>query len=150
MHASSTSKGWGGNCLNAIRVIRQLLDSQPGAEKPDLGLNLLTVLPRQLSPSVRELQDILEPRDSIASCIFRESNDEPAVSYVIKNLATASRTIISHNPLADFTSNEFCSVADSFRGCDAWFHFEASLQFSQDLLLRLNIHSDKTRDICLA
>lgn len=129
MHASSTSRRWGGNCLNAIQVIRQLIDSQPGVEKSDLGLNLLTVLPCQSSPSVKEIRSILEPRDSIASCIFRESNDDPAVSYVIKNIATASRTIISHNPLADFTFDEFCSVADSFRGCDAWFHFEVRLQF---------------------
>lgn len=126
VHALSTSRRWGGNCLNAIQVIRQLLDAQPPGDegKPQIGLNLLTVLPRQSSPYVEAIRGIMHPGDSIASCIFREENNEPAMSYVIKNLATASRTIISHNPLEDFTFDEFRLIADSFHGSGAWYHFE--------------------------
>ena len=114
----------GGNCPNTIEVLQQFLDVQKDAV---ISVNLLAVLPRRSSLVVQEIQRSLGPNVSTTTCLYRDANLEPASSYIIKNLATDSRTIINYNALPEMTCDEFIRVADSLGRGVTWYHFEVSL-----------------------
>ncbi|KAI1155740.1 Ribokinase-like protein [Nemania diffusa] len=59
-------------------------------------------------------------------CIFRDESEDPASSYIIRNLASGSRTIVNYNDLAEMTFDEFVAVAESLGG-DKWYHFEGRI-----------------------
>lgn len=127
----------GGNCANTIEVLQQLLGVAQGASRPAntpaVSLNLLAVLPHDSSPAVQLIQDSLGPEVSLATCIYRDAHIDAASSYIIKNVASGSRTIISHSDLPEMTCDEFVRVVGSFhrsrgivRGEEMWYHFEVS------------------------
>lgn len=75
------------------------------------------------------------------NCFYRDEYVEPSSSYIIKNLASDTRTIISYNTMPDMDLNEFTQIADSFGREAVWYHFEVSLA---SLVLN-NISSDQNR-----
>ncbi|KAM0806777.1 putative PfkB family kinase [Seiridium cardinale] len=125
LSASNVTRRRGGNSPNTIDVLEQLVSSDDKT-KANIGLNLIAVLPNSSSPAVQEIRRSLGPGVSTANCIHRHDCDEPASSYIIKNLATDSRTIISYNTLPDMNFAEFTEIAKSFGREATWYHFEAS------------------------
>lgn len=126
--ASSVTRRRGGNCPNTIDVLEQLLsvNREAGADC-SIGLNLVVVLPNRSSLAVQEIQRSFGPGVSTSSCIYRDEYTEPSSSYVIKNLASDSRTIISYNNMPDMDLGEFVRVVDSLgTEAAAWYHFEVS------------------------
>lgn len=114
----------GGNCPNTIEVLQELVGVQYHAS---IDIRLLSVLPRRSAPAVHQIQQSLAPNAAVTdTCLYREDHDEPASSYIIRNLATNSRTIINYNALPEMTCTEFSQVAKSFGTETTWYHFEVS------------------------
>ncbi|KAK9419868.1 putative PfkB family kinase [Seiridium unicorne] len=126
LSASNVTRRRGGNSPNTIDVLEQLVSSDDKT-KANIGLNLIAVLPDGSSPAVQEIRRSLGSGVSTANCIYRHECDEPASSYIIKNLATDSRTIISYNTLPDMNFEEFSQIAKSFGREATWYHFEGRI-----------------------
>lgn len=64
-------------------------------------------------------------------CIFRESFDNAASSYIIQAAEHNSRTIVSHNPVPEMTTKEFIESASAIRKENqtgiCWYHFEGRI-----------------------
>ena len=64
-------------------------------------------------------------------CIFRESFDNAASSYIIQAAEHNSRTIVSHNPVPEMTTQEFIESASAIRKENqtgiCWYHFEGRI-----------------------
>jgi ketohexokinase len=116
----------GGNSANLSDVLGQLFEGED-KQNVSIGLNLVVVLPSRSSPAVQEILQSLGPSINTAHCIHREESREPSSSYIIKNLASGSRSIISYNALADMTFDEFKLIAAHMSQEAPWFHFEVSL-----------------------
>ncbi len=135
IRASSITRRRGGNCPNTIDVLQQLGSSSSSidenATEATIGLNLIVVLPNRSSSAVQEIRRSFGPGVDISKCIYRDEHVEPSSSYIIRNMASDSRTIISYNAMPDMNLDEFTQIADSFGsrlGEEAlWYHFEASL-----------------------
>ncbi|KAI2643683.1 Ribokinase-like protein [Xylaria nigripes] len=130
LRASNLQVRRGGNCPNTLEVFQQLLLAEQGArEGPKVKPHLVTCLPsRNASATVRIIESF--GSDSLvdfSQCIFREENQEPASSYIIRSSATGSRTLVNHNALAEMTLSEFVAAAESLGGEDAWYHFEGRI-----------------------
>ena len=99
-----------------------------------IDLSLVVVLPNSSSSAVQDIRRSFRPGVDLTRSIYRDKHSEPSSSYIIKNLASDSRTIISYNSLADITLDEFIKIADSFGREVVWYHFEVSInpQISED------------------
>ncbi|KAK6077785.1 hypothetical protein SCUP234_06543 [Seiridium cupressi] len=126
LSASNVTRRRGGSSPNTTDVLEQLVSSDDKT-KANIGLNLVAVLPDSSSPAVQEIRRSLGPGVSTANCIYRHECDEPASSYIIKNLATDSRTIISYNTLPDMKFEEFTQITKSFGREATWYHFEGRI-----------------------
>ncbi|KAJ5824972.1 hypothetical protein N7447_007312, partial [Penicillium robsamsonii] len=126
LRASKISRRRGGNCPNTLEVLGQLL--QYGPSNAESSLNLITVLPSKTSVASHQIQSSLGDMVRLDSCIYRETFNEPASSYIIASQVTGSRTIVNYNELPEMTSTEFVSAVESLRAVTdpdrPWFHFE--------------------------
>lgn len=94
-----------------------------------LGLHLVATLPNRHASATAEVVSSFGPDSPIdlSHCIYRDDQTEAASSWILSSQATGTRTIVSHNGLADMTTDEFVDIADAFRDEDAenmWWHFE--------------------------
>lgn len=126
IRASDLTRRRGGNSPNLIDVLGQLFDRED-RQNISIGLNLVVVLPNRSSPAVQEIFQSLGPGINTTHCIHREESSEPSSSYIIKSLASDSRSIISYNALADMKLDEFKLIAASLSQEAPWFHFEVSI-----------------------
>jgi ketohexokinase len=81
-------------------------------------------MPCSSSPATRQIQSSLGPGVDFSHCLYRESSSEAPSSYIIRSLATGSRTIVNYNELADMTGDEFSKAADNLSGEALVYHFE--------------------------
>ena len=145
IRASSVMRRRGGNCPNTIDVLQQLCSIGDKTELA-IGLNLVVVLPNRASSAVQEIHRSFGPGVDTTKCIYRDEYVEPSSSYIIKNLASDSRTIISYNTMPDMNLDEFTQIADSFGRGAVWYHFEVSLAFLvptsiEGFLIRIGSHT---------
>ncbi|KAK8123002.1 Ribokinase-like protein [Apiospora sp. TS-2023a] len=125
--ASSVARRRGGNCPNTIDVLQQLIEGRD--EVADLQAHLVAVVPSLFTPASTHVETSLGgffegEVFALSHCIFRDGQIEPASRHIIQNLATSSRTVISHNPLQEMTVAEFKEIPNTL-GTDAiWYHFE--------------------------
>lgn len=122
LRASKIVRRRGGNTPNTLEVLQQLLDQKT---LEPISLVLASMLPSRSSPSVEEIKASL-PNVDLSRCFYREESFEPASSYIIKSLATSSRTIVNYNELREMTFDEFRSLADDLGDEAMWYHFEVS------------------------
>jgi len=101
-------------------VLQQLLTLR---NPTGVKLVLAAVLPSSSSAAVQKIQASLGDVD-LDSCFYREDFQEPASSYIIRNEANNSRTIVNHNALPEMCFDEFVRLSDSFGSDAAWYHFE--------------------------
>jgi len=126
IRASTVTRRRGGNCPNTIDVLQQLFSVDDETDVT-IGLNLIVVLPNRSSSAVQEIHRSFGPGVATTKCIYRDEYVEPSSSYIIKNLASDSRTIISYNTMPDMNLNEFTQIADSFGREAVWYHFEGRI-----------------------
>ncbi|KAL4929224.1 ketohexokinase [Aspergillus undulatus] len=135
LRASTVSRRRGGNCPNTLEVLQQLIAQSPSPSPPGTetetrtppNLSLIAVLPAHSSNASREIRDAFGPAVSLAHCIYREKFQEPASSYIIKSLASGSRTIVNFNELPEMTLHEFVSIVERLGERAGWFHFEGRI-----------------------
>jgi ketohexokinase len=120
LRASRLEKRRGGNVPNTLEVVQQLLQRQRGS----VPLFLLAVMPSYSSPATQQIRSSLGPRVDFSHCLYRELSSEAPSSYIIKSLATNSRTIVNYNELAEMTADEFNKAADNLSGKALVYHFE--------------------------
>lgn len=121
LRATEIVRRRGGNCPNTLEVLHQLLDCRGDIA---MELNLLAVLPHREAPAVQEVAQSLGAGVSLETCLYRDGHEEPASSYIIKNLSNSSRTIINYNALPEMTFEEFVNVSGSVGPDGIWYHFE--------------------------
>jgi ketohexokinase len=129
LRATNLSIRRGGNCPNAIEVIRQCI-----SKSDDLNLHLITCLPSRSSAASARILASLESKGvslgvkvSVEHCIYREGYAQAASSYILRSAATGSRTIVNYNDLPDMSVSEFRDRAACFKQADeTWWHFEVS------------------------
>ncbi|KAI0430808.1 Ribokinase-like protein [Xylaria sp. FL1042] len=130
LRASNLQVRRGGNCPNTLEVLQQLLRQEQGAHQIDrVRPHLVTCLPARNAPAtVRIIESFgVDTPVDFSRCIFRDNNEEPASSYIIRSLATGSRTLVNYNDLAEMTFNEFVTAAESLGDENVWFHFEGRI-----------------------
>lgn len=120
LRASHLEKRRGGNVPNTLEVVQQLLQWQ----RDSVPLVLLAVMPSSSSPATWQIQSSLGPGVDFSHCLYRESSSEAPSSYIIKSLATNSRTLVNYNELAEMTADEFNKAADNLSGKALVYHFE--------------------------
>lgn len=120
LRATSLSTRRGGNCPNTLEVLQDL--------GIPIALDLIAVLPNRQSSATAKIEDSLKPGVSLQACLFREDHQEPPSSYIIKNAASGSRTIINYNELPEMTCDEFSQAANMLNVEDTWYHFEVSMR----------------------
>ncbi|KAI3341354.1 putative PfkB family kinase [Ustulina deusta] len=123
LRALSTSTRRGGNCPNTLEVLRDLLQS---VDAPTT-LHLVAVLPSRQSSATGKIEESLGSGVSLQACLFREEYHNPPSSYIIRSLATDSRTIINYNDLPEMSYDEFSRAADALSAEDTWYHFEGRI-----------------------
>ncbi|KAH8161747.1 hypothetical protein CIB48_g6516 [Xylaria polymorpha] len=131
LRASSLQVRRGGNCPNTLEVLQQFLREEQGDhERVRVKPYLVTCLPSRNAPATAQIIEsfgVGSPVD-FSICIFRDQNEQPASSYIIRSAATGSRTLVNYNELAEMTFHEFVTAAESVDGQDAsWFHFEGRI-----------------------
>lgn len=122
LRATNIVQRRGGNGPNALEVLQQLTRRQNNDEEPSLVL--CSVLPSKLSPATRQIESSFGRYVDLAQCFYRADHLEPASSYIIKSLASGSRTIVNYNALPEMTSAEFIVAADRLKTEAIWYHFE--------------------------
>lgn len=113
LRASSLQVRRGGNCPNTLEVLQQLLREERGARESDqVRPYLVTCLPsRRASATVRILESFgVETLVDFSRCIFREENQVPASSYIVRSLATGSRTLVNYNDRRLFSSHRLAGL----------------------------------------
>ena len=126
IRASAVTRRRGGNCPNTVDVLQQLCNTDSGDPEVSIKLNLVVVLPNSSSSGVQDIHRSFGPGVDLSKCIYRDEFAEPSSSYIIKNLASDTRTIISYNEMPNMTLDEFTRIADSFGEEAPWYHFEVS------------------------
>ncbi|OJD23560.1 hypothetical protein ACJ73_05085 [Blastomyces percursus] len=132
LRASRISRRRGGNTLNTLEVLQQLLGCRQQLNTIS-ALYAIAVLPAKSSPATKELEASFGPgsRVDLQHCIYREECSEPASSYIIKSTSTGSRTIVNYNELPEMTLSEFVEIAERLSvasaGSHRWFHFEGRI-----------------------
>lgn len=138
LRATAHTRRRGGNCANTLEVLSQLAFQDVGspqvssqASSSETQIHLLTVLPNKGSAAVQFVRDSLEHVLVDASCIFRPDSSEAASSYIIQNAQNNSRTIVSHNPLQEMTTDEFVVKASQLvqtdKKAEGIYHFEGRI-----------------------
>ncbi|KAI1312818.1 Ribokinase-like protein [Xylaria venustula] len=131
LRASSLQVRRGGNCPNTLEVLQQLFRQEQGArQSAKIKPYLVTCLPARNAPAtVRIIESFgVDTPVDFSRCIFRDNNQEPASSYIIRSSATGSRTLVNYNDLAEMTFDEFVAAAEKLGGEEeAWFHFEGRI-----------------------
>jgi ketohexokinase len=122
IRASNIVRRRGGNVPNTLEVLQQLISLR---NPNGLMLVLAAVLPSSSSAAFQQIETSLGPDVDLKSCFYREDFQEPASSYIIKNTANDSRTIINYNTLPEMDYGEFVKLADSLGDNVIWYHFEA-------------------------
>ena len=154
LRATAVQHRRGGNCPNTLQVFRQLLLArhQQQDANDDVKIHLVSPLPRANSAATLEiLSSFFDPDEieyeplgltgtntrggittSFRHCLYRDSHDEPASSYIVRSSTTGSRTIINFNGLPEMTTAEFVSIVDEITkeadGDSGWWHFEVRNQ----------------------
>lgn len=99
--------------------------------KSGIKLYLLSVLPARDSPDSAFIGESIPSVDLHRGCIFRESFRDAASSYIIQAAERNSRTIVSHNPVPEMTTEEFINSASAIRKENqtgiCWYHFEGRI-----------------------
>ncbi|KAI1815014.1 Ribokinase-like protein [Poronia punctata] len=133
LRASNLQIRRGGNCPNTLQVLQQLLRDEYGAnESADISIRpyLVTCLPRRDGRTTKTIIESFGPDTLVdfSRCIFRQANQEPASSYIIRSAATGSRTLVNYNNLDEMTFQEFVAAVDDLDSEAAtWFHFEGRI-----------------------
>ncbi|KAI1111127.1 Ribokinase-like protein [Nemania sp. NC0429] len=131
LRASSLQVRRGGNCPNTLEVLQQLLWEERGARGRSAKVRpyLVTCLPSRSAPATARIIESfgVETVVDFSRCIFREENRDPASSYIIRSLATGSRTLVNYNDLAEMTLSEFVAATEGLGGHDTWYHFEGRI-----------------------
>ncbi|KAF3065173.1 Ketohexokinase [Daldinia childiae] len=117
----------GGNCPNTLEVLQQLLREWDDGGR-DIKPYLISCLPSADTPATATIVDSFGPKSLVdfTRCIFREDQQQPASSYIIRSEATGSRTLVNYNDLPEMTIGEFVAAAEEL-GDDTWFHFEGRI-----------------------
>jgi ketohexokinase len=126
IRASNIVQRRGGNIPNTLKVLQQLISLR---NPNSLMLVLAAVLPSSSSAAFQQIETSLGRDVDLKSCFYREGFQESASSYIIKNTANDSRTIISYNALPEMDYGEFVKLADSLGDNAAWYHFEVRGHF---------------------
>lgn len=121
----------GGNTGNTLEVISQLLQDDnldPDTSVYETELSLLTVLPDKKSLDTAKVIQSL-PDVSTRLFLYRPGQELAASSYIIQPADTKTRTIVSANPLAEMTFEEFRTAIEPLITPDVgtgevWIHFE--------------------------
>ncbi|KAF1934388.1 Ribokinase-like protein [Didymella exigua CBS 183.55] len=131
LRAASLVRRRGGNTANTLEVISQLLLQNMDRKEStySLELSLLTVLP---DPESQDTKTVIRSLPDVRPhlYLYRQGQPVAASSYIIQSVANLSRTIVSANPLAEMTVEEFRRgiaplVDDPAIGAnDVWIHFE--------------------------
>jgi ketohexokinase len=121
LRATNIVQRRGGNGPNTLEVLQQLI-GQDNEEEPSLVL--CSVLPSRSSPATQKIQSSFGRRVDLTQCLYRADHLEPASSYIIRSLASGSRTLVNYNALPEMTSTEFIAVADRLETEAIWYHFE--------------------------
>ncbi|KAI3323059.1 Ribokinase-like protein [Xylariaceae sp. AK1471] len=132
LRASNLQVRRGGNCPNTLEVLQQLLREEQGSHgsgKVRLRPYLVSCLPSRDGPATEKIIKSFgeDTPVNFSRCIYREGNQEPASSYIIRSSATGSRTLVNYNDLAEMTFDEFVAAADNLHCEDTWFHFEGRI-----------------------
>ncbi|WEW54750.1 ketohexokinase [Emydomyces testavorans] len=128
LRASSLSRRRGGNTLNSLEVLQQLLECRQSTESQMcMPLYAVAVLPARSSAAVKEIEASLGLKVDLQHSIYRETCSEPASSYIIKSQSTGTRTIVNYNQLPEMTTDEFIEKADNLPAGPKWFHFEGRI-----------------------
>ncbi len=116
--------GAGGNGANSLEVLQQLVGPAEG-----VGLHLVSTLPGRSAAATRSILESFGGGCAVdfEHCLYRESHDQAASSYIMRSAATGSRTIVSYSDLPEMTADEFGGVVAAFSspGAETWWHFEA-------------------------
>ncbi|CAK7274223.1 hypothetical protein SEPCBS119000_006060 [Sporothrix epigloea] len=124
----------GGNCLNSIEVLLQLVDRQRQEETGNgrsdgdvdgdgddalVKTHLISVLPARDASATAMIAQSFGAQPGGASpnldlCLYRAGHSTPASCYIIRSAATGSRTIVSHHGLPDMETVEFEEAAERF------------------------------------
>jgi ketohexokinase len=98
------------------------------------------VLPEKHSTDVQFVGRSIPSVNIEEGCIFREGFENAASSYIIQAAANNSRTIVSHSPLPEMTTQEFVDSASAIRGRSEaeqhWFHFEGRIPIVTEASVR--------------
>lgn len=147
LRAQSLAVRRGGNCPNSLEVVHQLLfhsSLKNGAALSDVRTHLVSCLPDVSSTATARIKASFRTRGTprgeeekeaegygglvegcFSTCIYREGVEEPASSFIVRSLATGSRTIVNYNGLEEMTLEEFRGVVGGFeRAESSWWHFE--------------------------
>ncbi|KAF2438866.1 ketohexokinase [Karstenula rhodostoma CBS 690.94] len=132
LRATGHTRRRGGNCTNTLEVLSQLVArGEQTKGEPRAQLYLLSVLPERPSADIRFISQSIPKVNIDTGCIFREGFENAASSYIIQAAANNSRTIVSHNPLPEMTTQEFIDGASAIwkqsEVKQHWFHFEGRI-----------------------
>ncbi|KAH8166163.1 hypothetical protein CIB48_g2095 [Xylaria polymorpha] len=91
-------------------------------------LDLIAVLPSRQSTATGKIEESLGSGISLQACLFREEYDNPPSSYIIRSVATDSRTIINYNVLPEMTCDDISRTADAMNlEGNTLYHFEGRI-----------------------
>jgi ketohexokinase len=141
LRATDHSRRRGGNCANTLEVLSQFITQDERAdEEPKTGLYLVAVLPGKQSTDVQFICRSIPCVNIDDGCIFREGFENAASSYIIQAAANNSRTIVSHSPLPEMTTQELIHSASAIRrrseAGQHWFHFEGRIPIVTEASVR--------------
>jgi ketohexokinase len=126
LRATKLERRRGGNVPNSLEVLQQLLSK---GNHPT-SITLVSVLPGCLSTAVDQIRSSLGHAIDLSHCLYRESSSEAPSSYIIRSLATDSRTIVNYNDLEEMNVTEFENVADKLASSSDGqmiYHFEGRI-----------------------
>ncbi|KAK2749329.1 hypothetical protein FQN55_003655 [Onygenales sp. PD_40] len=132
LRATTLSRRRGGNTLNTLEVLQQLLLTPyhqhltPKHSRPSpINIYPIAVLPARWSPATQEIEASLQPQPQsslvkpnvavsvdLKLCVYREECSEPAASYIIKSVEAGTRTIVNYNGLREMGFWDFVSALD--------------------------------------
>ena len=112
---------------NTLEVLAQLFERRRRAndDHADIPLALIAVLPNKDGAAAQEIIRSL-PSIDFSGALWSDSK-EAASSYIIRSLATGSRTIVNYNDLHEMTESDFPNAIrrlPQFLSERPLFHFE--------------------------
>ena len=125
LRATNLIRRRGGNGPNTMEVLQQLIRPEDSEEEPSMVL--FSVLPSRSSPAIQQISSAFGKHVDLVRCLYRADHLEPASCYIIRSLASGSRTIVNYHTLPEMTSAEFRAMADQLGPKAGWYHFEVRL-----------------------